>query len=160
MPTRTPLTRERIEQQAAALAAQVAEFERQDQQRQEEEHLRRAQAQEKFDRQLVADYSAERAEADVKQARADLDAALADNPLVLALADFLAALRRKAHIEFEVSSARSRLGLPTFRPSSNVTELVGGLDEYVVRAVERIADERTSAEVADLHARRDAAGLD
>jgi hypothetical protein len=159
MPSKTTPTREQIEQQAAELAAQVDAFRQQDYQQQEEEWQRRAQAQEEFDRQLVASYSANKVEDDVQSARKALDAALATDPLVIALADYSAALRRRARLAFEASSADTRLGGPGFRQPPGPTELVGGLDEYVLRTAERLATEQVDAEMAELLARRDAAGL-
>jgi hypothetical protein len=159
MPSKTTPTREQIEQQAAELAAQVAEFQAQDAQREYEQLQRRIAAQEEFDRQILADYRANPGDDDLREARAALDAALADDPLVQALATYSAALRRRARLAFEASSADTRLGGPGFRQPPGPTELVGGLDEYVLRAAERIAEERVTAEMADLLARRDAAGL-
>lgn len=161
MPSKTAPTREQIEQQAAELAAQVEQFREQDYQQQEAERQRRIRAQEEFDRQLVADYRANlgKDEADLRAARAALDATLANDPLVSALADYSAVLRRRARLAFEASSAANRIGQPGFSKPFGPTELVGGLDEYVLRTAERLAEERVTAESADLHARRDAAGL-
>jgi hypothetical protein len=93
----------------------------------------------------------------VKQARAALDEALSANPLVLALADYLTALRRRAHAVQEHMAARDRIGLPTAPPDPGATEL-STVEEYVHTAATRMAEARVSAEIADLYARRDAAG--
>lgn len=159
MTTKTTPTREQIEQQAAELAAQVDAFRQQDEQRAEEEWNRRLEAQREFDRQLVAAHSDARLETEVSQARSALDTALAESPWVIALADYLSALRRRSHAAFEDNSARSRLGLPTGPTYTGATEIVG-VDEYVIRAAERMAAERIEAEQAELHARREAAGSD
>lgn len=158
MPSKTALpTREEVEAQAADLAAQLDTFRQQDQLREAEDHQRRTKAQEEFDRQFVEDYSSAADEADVRQARETLEVALHANPLVRAFADYVTTLRQVSHRQAEVSAALTRLGRPSFRPIANVTEVIGGVDEFVLRAVDRIADERVEADRADLHARRDAA---
>lgn len=156
--TATIPTRQQVEQQAAELAAQVDAFREQDQQQAAEDQQRKVEAQRVFDEQLVGGYSSDADEAEVRQARDTLEAALRDNPLVRAFADYTTSLRQVSHRQYEASAALTRLGRPSFRPSPVVSQLVGGLDEYVLRAVDAIADERVDAARADLHARRDAAG--
>ncbi len=159
MPSKTALpTRQEVEQQAADLAAKLDAFRQQDQQQAAVDQQRRTKAHEEFDRQFVADYRSAADEADVRQARETLEVALRENPFVRAFADYVTTLRRVSHRQAEVSAALTRLGRPSFRPVANVTEVIGGLDEFVLRAVDRIADERIEVERSDLHARRDAAG--
>lgn len=158
MPKTTALpTREQILAEAEVANARAAEVRQQMQQEQQAEHARRFEAQRQFDDQLVAGYSREQVEAEVKQAKATLDQALADNPLVLALADYLTALRRRSHAVQEHMSALGRLGRPTAPPMAGPTELAA-IETYVLSAAERLASDRISTELADLHARRDAAG--
>lgn len=159
MPKTTMPTREQIEQEADAAATRAAQL-RQALAEQDQAALdRRLEAQRAWDEQHVAGFSRAAVEAEVDRAKAALDAALAENPLVLALADYLHALRRRSHDVFEHMSALGRLGRPTGSPAAGPTEL-GRLEEYVITAAERLATERVDREQAEMHARRDAAGAD
>jgi hypothetical protein len=162
MPTKTTLTREQIEAQAADINTKLAAFHAEDQRQAEEQEQRRHAAQRQFDEQLVESTSVAHLNANVEQARADLDAALADNPLVQALSGYLTALRRRSNLLFEVNSARNRLGQPaTSRPSGMTTEVTGAeIVDFIAQAVARVATDRVGAEMAELHARRDAAGTE
>lgn len=157
--TKTPAmpTRAQMEQEAATAASRAEELQQQLLVADQQDHARRLDAQRRFDERHVAGFSRAAIEAEVDRARAELDLALAENPLVIALADYLSALRRRSHAVLEQSSALSRLGQPSGIPTAGPTELAG-LEEYVVRAAERIATERIGAELAEFHARRDAAG--
>lgn len=158
MPKTTTIpSREQIEQQAGELAAKLDAFREQDQQQAAEDHRRKVEAQREWDEQLVAGYNRTAIDAEAEQAKAAFDQALAANPLVLALADYAAAMRRRSHRLHEYMAARGRLGLPTAPPDVVVTDLAH-LDEYVTRTAERIAGDLIGAENADLHAGRDAAG--
>jgi hypothetical protein len=156
MPKTAP-TREQLEQEAQTAAARAAEITAQLLEQEQTDYATRLEAQRRFDEQLVASYDRSAIEAEVKQATADLDAALRANPLVLALADYLTALRRRSHAVREHMAARNRIGLPTAPPDPGPTELAT-VEEYIHTAATRMAEERVSAEIADLHARRDAAG--
>ncbi len=162
MPETAPLTREQIEAQAADLAAQVAAFEAEDQRRAEEEWRRRAAAQHQWDERFAASVSRTALNTEVDQARAALDAALEADPLVLALSDFLTALRRRSHVILEHNSALVRLGRPENRPPAGMrTEVTATeLAELIAEAMNRIAADRVGSEMAELHAKRDAAGTD
>ncbi len=161
MPSRTeqPPTREQIEAQAADLNARLAAIHEEDRREQEQADRRRAEAQRQFDEQFVADFSRAALEADVDQARAELDQALADDPIVQALASYLASLRRRSHGLLEHSSALARLGRPADAPQAVATELER-LDEYLLPVAARIATDRVAAELAAFHARRETAGDD
>jgi hypothetical protein len=157
-----PLTREQIEAQAADINTKLAAFHAEDERRAQEEYRRRAAAQQQWDEQFVATISRSRLNADVDQARAELDAGLADNPLVVALAGYLTALRRRSHVLQEQNAALARLGRPTApRDAGLPTEVTATeLTEFIAQAMTRIASSRVSAEMNELHARRDAAGTD
>ncbi len=160
MPKTTTIpSRQEIEQQAAELKAKLDVFREQDQQQAVEDHRRKLAAQQEFDEQQVASYSRAAVEADVGQARAALDEALAANPLVVALADHLASLRRRSHAVHEHMATLGRLGRPTAPPNAGPTELLD-LEGTIFRAAERIAADRVAAEQSELHARRNAAGTD
>ncbi len=162
MPKTESVTREQIEAQAADLAAQVAAFEAEDQRRAEEEWRRRAAAQHQWDEQFAASVSRTALNTEVDQARAALDAALEAAPLVLALADYLAALRRRSHVILEHNSALARLGRPENpRPAGLATEVTAtDVAELLAQAMARVASARVAAEMAELHAQREAAGTD
>ena len=158
MPSKTTLpTREEVEAQAADLAAQLDTYRQQDQQQAAEDHRRKLAAQQEFDEQTAAGFSRAQVEAEVDRARAAFDEALATNPLVLALADYLASLRRRSHAMHEHMATLGRLGRPTAPPNAGPTELYD-LEGTIFRAAELIAADRVAAEQTDLHARRDAAG--
>ena len=152
----TPPTPEQLRAQAEQLDAEAAQLRQELQRQADEERQRRHAAGLAWDEQYVAGFSRARVEADVDQAKAALDRALAENPLVLALADYLAALRRRSHAVAEHMSALNRLGRGAGPPNAGPTELAN-VDEYVIRSAERIASDRVAAELADLHASRDAA---
>ena len=156
--TTAPLTREQIEKRAAEDAAVLAEFHRQDQEQEQAAARRRAEAQREWDQRFVAGFSRAALEADVDRTRAALDQALAENPLTLALVDHLVALRRRSHALLEHNAALARLGRPTAAASVD-TELQR-LDEYLLPVASRLATELVAAEMADLHASRDAAGTE
>jgi hypothetical protein len=162
MPTKTAPTREQIEAQAADINTKLAAFHAEDQRQAEEDDRRRAAAQQQWDEQFVTTISRSRLNADVDQARAELDAALADNPLVVALADYLTALRRRSHVIQEQNAALARLDRPTApRGAGLATEVhPDEMVSLIAQAMTRIATERVGAEMADLHAARDAAGTD
>ncbi|MDP9461724.1 MAG: hypothetical protein M3Q22_16230 [Actinomycetota bacterium] len=162
MPKTAPLSREQIEAQAADLAAQVAAFQAEDQRRADEEWRRRAAAQHQWDERFAASVSRRQLDADVDQARAALNAALEADPLVQALAGYLAALRRRSHLILEHNSALVRLGQPeNRRPSGMATEVTATeVAELIAQAMTRVATERVGAEMAELHAQREAAGTD
>ncbi len=122
--TTDTLTRKQLEAQAAELNAQLAAIREQERREQEEVARRRAQAEADFDREFIATLTPADLEQDVDQAAQALDEALATNPLVLALADFLTALRRRSNLRQEISSARMRLGedpLPTQSMRTEIT---------------------------------------
>ncbi len=124
----------------------------------EETQRRQAAAQREFDEQLVAGYTAAAYETEFTDARAALDQALAQNPLVIALADYLTAMRRRRYAAHEHYSALSRLDrLRGQQPMLPHAEL-GPVEEILARAVERLTTERTDQENADLHTRRANAG--
>ncbi len=162
MPKTAPLSREQIEAQAADLAAQVAAFQAEDQRRAEEEWRRRAAAQQQWDQRFAASVSRRQLDDHVDQARAALDAALEADPMVQALAGYLAALRRRSHVILEHNSALDRLGQPQNpRPAGMATEVTAiDVAELIAQAMNRIATERVAAEMAELHAQREAAGTD
>ena len=153
---KTPPTPDELRAQAEQHDAQAHAL-RLELQRQAQETLeRRLAAQREWDEKFVASFNRAEVEADVDKAKAALDQALAENPLVQALSDYLAALRRRSHAVLEHMSARNRLGLETGPPNPGPTELAT-VDEYVIRAANRIAEDRIAAERADLHAQREAA---
>jgi hypothetical protein len=162
VPKTAPLTREQIEAQAADLAAQVAAFQAEDQRRAEEAWRRRAAAQHQWDERFAASVSRSQLNTDVDQARAALDAALEADPLVQALAGYLAALRRRSHVILEHNSALVRLGQPENpRPSGMPTEVTATeVAELIAQAMTRVATQSVGAEMAELHAQREAAGTD
>ena len=99
-------------------------------------------------------------ELEVGEARRALDEALANDPLVQAFANFQAAMRRRYQLLIERNAALSRLGKPV--PTSQTiagmqTELIG-LEDYVFQTADRIGSEQVAAEMAEMHASRDAAG--
>ncbi len=161
MPNKTtaPMTREELEQQAAELNAQLAAIREQERQEQEAAARRRAQAEAEWDRQFLANLTPVELESDVDNAAQALDEALAANPLVLALSDYLTALRRRSNMRQEISAARMRLGQDPLPVQSMETEI---RPEYVpdllLRPVNRIASGRVSDEISDLYAQRGAAG--
>ncbi len=157
-----PMSREQIEAQAADLAAQVAAFQAEDQRRADEEWRRRTAAQQQWDERFAASVSRRQLDDHVDQARAALDAALEADSMVQALADYLAALRRRSHMILEHNSALVRLGQrENPRPSGMATEVTATkVAELVAEAMTRVATERVAAEMAELHAQRDAAGTD
>ena len=152
----TPLTREQIEQRAAEDAAVLAEFHRHDQEQAQAAAQRRAEAQRMWDEQFVVAFSRAALEADVAQTRAELDEAIAADPVTAALVEHLIAMRRRSHTLSELNGALARLGRPTAAP--NVATELQHLDAYVLPVATRIATERVSAEMAELHARRETAG--
>ncbi len=155
-------TREQLEAEAADLAAQVAAFEAEDQRRADEEWRRRAAAQHQWDEQFAASVSRTALNTEVDQARAALDAALEADGLVLALADYLAALRRRSHLILQQNSALARLGQPENpRPAGFATEVTAtDVAEFIAQATARLASARVAAEMDELHAEREAAGTD
>ncbi len=161
MPNKTtaPLTREQLEEQAAELNAQLAAIREQERREQEEAARRRAHLEAEFDRQFLATLTPAQLEADVDQAAQALDEALATNPLVLALSDFLTALRRRSNLRQEISAARMRLGQDPLPAQSMRTEITPeDVLDLLLRPTNRMAGDRVAAEVADLYAQRDAAG--
>ncbi len=155
-------TREEIEAQAADLAAQVAAFEAEDQRRADEEWRRRAAAQHQWDERFAASVSRTALNTEVDQARAALNAALEADPMVLAFADYLAALRRRSHLILEHNSALMRTGRPENRPPAGMATEVTATEvaELIAQAMTRIASDRVASEMAELHAKREAAGTD
>jgi len=122
-------------------------------------HEARLEAQRRWDEQLVAGFSRAKVDAEVAAVKATLDEELAANPLVVALANWQIALRRRSHQIFENTAARSRIGLPTGAVELLTTDL-STVDEYVIRAANRLADDTIAAEQSAFQARRDAAGTD
>ncbi len=158
MPNKT-LTREQLEQQAADLNAQLSAILAQEQREQEEAARRRAEGEAEFDRQFLATLTPADLEKDVDQAAQALDEALATNPLVLALANFLTALRRRSNLRQEINNARMRLGEDPFPTQAMRTEIrPEDVLDLLLRPTNRMAGDRVAAEVADLYAQRDAAG--
>ncbi len=151
--------REELEQEAAAAERRAADLRARMRAEDEAAARRRREAQRKFDEDFADGFARSKIDADVDQARQALDAALAADPLVAALADYLTALRRRSHMLLEHSSTLSRLGRPSYTPTTQQTEL-DPLDDYVHRVVTQIATERVTAELDDIHAARDAAGAD
>jgi hypothetical protein len=159
MPSKTALTREQIEQQAAELAAQVEAFREQDRQRQEEEQRRRAAAERACDEQFAADYSRQELDTAVDRARAAFQEALAENPLVLALADYLTAMQRARTLTYEYAATLGRLGRGDRAPAAHsypIAEL-GPVEDYIASAVARLVAERVDAETAERTSQRQAA---
>jgi len=152
-----PKTADEMRAEAERLDAEAGALRQQLQERAQEADERRRVAQLAWDGRFAAGYSRAAIEADVDQAKAALDAALAANPLVTALADYLVALRRRSHAVLEQMSALGRLGRPTGLANAGPTELAP-LEEYVIRAAERMASDRVAAEVAERAAAREAAG--
>jgi len=157
MPKTTPKTPDELRAEAERLDAQAGALRQQLQEQAQEAAERRRVAQLAWDERFAAGYSRAAIEADVDQARAALDEALAANPLVGALADYLVAIRRRSHAVLEQMSVLNRLGRPSGPPNAGPTELAP-LEEYVIRAAERMASDRVAAELAELHAGREAAG--
>lgn len=162
MPKTTPEpTLEELEAQAAELAARLDELHAEQQRAAEAEAARRAAAEAEFDRQFIATVSIADLEAEANQAAEPLYQALADDPLILALVGYSSTLRRKAHLHTEVSNARMRLGLQGLGPMIGPTGISpAGLPDILARVVDRITTDRVNGEIADLHARRTAAGDD
>ncbi len=159
MPETAALTREQLEQQAAALNAQLDAIREQERGEQEEAARRRAQAEAEWDRQFLATLTTADLEKDVDRTAQALDEVLATNPLVLALADFLTALRRRSNLRQELSSARMRLGQDPLPTETMRTEIKpADVLDMLLRPTNRMAGDRVAAEVADMYARRDAAG--
>ncbi len=159
MPKTAAPTRKELEQQAADLNAQLAAIREQEQREQEEAARRRAQAEAEWDRQFLATLTTADLEKDVDRAAQALDEELATNPLVLALADFLTALRRRSNLRQEISAARMRLGQDPLPTQSMRTEITPeDVLELLLRPTTRMAGDRVAVEVADLYAQRDAAG--
>ena len=155
--TTTPPTADELRQQAEKLDAQAHAL-RLEMQRQAQDTLdRRLAAQREWDEKFVAGFSRAEVEAEVDKAKAALDAALVADPLVRTLADYLTALRRRSHAVLEHMSALNRLGRETGPPNAGPTELAT-TDEYVIRTANRIAEDRIAAELAEMHAQREAAG--
>jgi len=145
--------------EAAAAQARAAEINATINAEELKKHQARLEAQRQFDEQYVADYSRAAIEAEVADAKAVFDRAIADNPLVLALADYAVALRRRSHKLAEYMNARGRIGLQVAPPDVVVVDL-NPIDETLLRAASRLADDRTASEVAAFHAERDNAGVD
>jgi hypothetical protein len=163
MPSKTTApTREQIEAQAVDINAKLAAFHAEDQRQAEEGQRRREAAQRELDEQFAASVSRPQLNAEVDRARTELDTALEGNPLVLAFADYLTALRRRSHLILEQNSALARLGRPTASRDAGLSTEVTATEvaELIAQAMTRIATKRVGAEMADLHARRDAAGTD
>ena len=93
------------------------------------------------------------------RAARDLDEALTTDPLVVALAGYYTALRRRSNLRQELSTARMRIGQEPLPAQAMATE-VGAAEvlDLILRTAARIAGDRVSDELADLYARRDAAG--
>jgi len=145
--TTTPKTPDELRDEAERLDAQAGALRQQLQQQAQEADERRRAATMAWDERYAARYSRAAIEADVDQAKAALDAALAGNPLVVALAAYLTALRGRSHAVVEQQQALNRLGRPSGLAPAGPTEL-GRLDEYVTTAAERMASDRVAAELA------------
>ncbi len=159
MPETAALTREELEQQAADLNAQLAAIREQERREQEDAARRRAQAEAEWDQRFLAALTPADLEREVDRAAQVLDEALATNPLVLALAGFLTALRRRSNLRQEISNARMRVGqdpLPTQAMRTEITP--EDVLDLLLRPTNRMAGDRVAVEVADLYAQRDAAG--
>ena len=152
--------REELERQAAALNARLAAIHEQERREQEEAARRRGEAEADFDRQLLAAVTPSDLEAEVDRAARELDEALATDPLVVALAGYYTALRRRSNLRQELSSARMRVGQEPLPAVAMATEIapVEVLD-LILRTAARIATDRVSDELADLYAKRKAAGI-
>ncbi len=161
MPSKTtaPVDREQLEAEAARLNAQLAAIREQDRLEQEAAAQRRAEAQAEWDRQFLATLTPADLESDVDKAAQVLDEVLATNSLVLALSDFLTALRRRSNLRQEISAARMRLGQDPLPTQSMRTEIEpADVLDLLLRPVNRMASDRVAAEVADLYTQRDDAG--
>ena len=155
--TVTPTTPDELRAEAERLDAEASALRQELQRQAQASEERRLAAQREWDERYAASFNRAAIEADVDKAKAALDQALAENPLVLALADYLAALRRRSHAVREHMSALNRLGRETGPPNAGPTELAT-TDEYVIRTANRIAEDRIAAELNELHAQREAAG--
>jgi hypothetical protein len=155
------LTREQIEQEAAAAEQRAAMLREQMWLEDEAKRQQRADVQREWDEQFVASISRAQLFSDAERARAELLVALAENLLIAALGDYFTALRRRSHLVFELNQALDRLGQPASPvPAGMQTELTAvELLDLLQQTAERIATERIDTENADRAASRDAAGL-
>ncbi len=154
--TDTLPSREQIEQQAAELAAQIAAYQQQDLQEEQERQLRRTQAEHEFDQQRAANYSRRELDAEVARARAEFDDSLAETALVRTLADWAVALQRRRDAVYEHVSRLNRLGRPTEGVDYPPAEL-GPVQDVIAAAVQQLVTERVGAERAALAAQRETA---
>lgn len=151
-------SREELEAQAAELNAQLDAFRDEDNRQFEAERQQIIEAQRQWDEDFVKNYSYAQTEVQVGEARRALDEALAADPVVLAFAGYVAAMRRRYQLRVEQNNALARLGRPEeLRVGGMQTELIG-LEDYIFQAADRIGTEQVSAEMAALLAERDAAG--
>lgn len=155
--TTAPRTADELRNEAERLDAEARALRQELQRQAQEADERRRSAQQAWDERFAAGFSRAAVEADVDQAKAALDEALAANPLVAALADYLTALRRRSWAVQEQMSVLGRLGRPAGLAPAGPTEL-GPLNEYVIRAAERMASDRVAAELAERAADREAVG--
>ena len=150
--TETP---EALEERAAKLRAEAAEVEAELRRQDNERRAALAARQRAFDEHLVASWDLKALDAEVERKAAELQESIRNDPFVLALVNHFHAQSRRRVLAFEVMSARGRLGhdistvrLPDAPPTPAVADLIASV-------VEQVSSERTAAEVAELHARRD-----
>lgn len=158
--TPTPtVDREELERQAAELNAQLDAIRERERREQEEAERRRAEAEAEWDRRFLADVTPAQLEQDVEQAAQALDEALATNPLVVAFAAYYTQLRRRSNLRQELSSARMRIGQDPLPAGARATEIMPDeVLDLLLRAAARIAGDQVRDELADLYAKRTAAG--
>ncbi len=148
-------TREQLEQQAAAVAAQLDVLRQQQEQQDQQERQRRAHAEAEYDQQQAAAFSRAALDNEVAQARAQFDEALASTPLVQALSDWATALQRRRNAVYEHASALTRLGQPSIPGHDLPPAEIGPVEDVIAAAVRRIVAARTDADAAALAARRE-----
>ncbi|RZU32707.1 hypothetical protein [Blastococcus saxobsidens] len=152
-------TREQIEREVAEAEQRAAMLREQIWREDEAKRQRREDAERDWDEQFLASHTLTKLEDGVTKAAQALDQELASNPLVLALAGYYAALRRRSNIRQELSSARMRVGQQPLPTQTMQTEITAAeVLELILRTAARIATDQVSDEVAGLYAGRQAAG--
>ncbi len=150
-------TREELEQQAAAVAAQLDALRQQQERQEQQERQRRAHAEAEYDRQAAAAFSRAQLDNEVAQAREQFDEALANTPLVQALSDYLTALQRRRTATYEHGNVLNRLGLPGIAGHDLPRAELGPIEDHVAAAVQKLVTARIDAERAALAAQRETA---
>ena len=152
--------REQLERQAAELNAKLEAIRQQEQREQEEAARRRAMAEAEWDREFLATVTPAQLDQAVEKAAQDLHQALTINPLVVALGAYYTQLRRRGNLRQEVSNARMRIGQEPLGANPYTTEIQAEtVVDLVLQTAAHIATDRVSDELADLYAKRNAAGV-